>query len=208
MEYMSESFINQVTLDCLLNKHQYNKYLLNKTSRTSNRKDKKFYRKRIFSLSKELLSKEQPINLFPDVEYAFDNFVNSCIHYFKTIDNNDIIQTEYNSFDEIATLSNIPGLEEDDNLQTKEDADKLLMRSIQISNPTLDNFIKKKYVKKPEIILPKQKDINLLDPNLKNKGVLISDKKKNITNKYDETKNSKKEVKETTNENEKKTNKI
>ena len=195
---MSESFVNQVTLDCLLNKHQYNKYLFNKTEKVSNRKDKKFYRKRIFSLTKELLlTKERPEFLFPDVEYAFDNYVNSCIQYFKTIDSNDIIQNEYSSFVGIATLSNITGLADDDAddeaFQCKEDADKLLMRSINISKPSLDNFVKTKLTKKAEeMVLPKQKDINLADPILKTKGVLKFDKKKNITNKYDEANDSKK----------------
>lgn len=195
---MSESFINQVTLDCLLNKQQYNKYLFNKTEKVSNRKDKKFYRKRIFSLTKELLlTKERPEFLFPDVEYAFDNYVNSCIQYFKTIDSNDIIQNEYSSFVGIATLSNITGLADDDDddedFQSKEDADKLLMRSINISRSSLDNFVKTKLTKKAEeMVLPKQKDINLTDPILKTKGVLKFDKKKNITNKYDEANDSEK----------------
>ena len=195
---MSESFKNQVTLDCLLNKQQYNKYLFNKTEKVSNRKDKKFYRKRIFSLTKELLlTKEKPDFLFPDVEYAFDNYVNSCIQYFKTIDSNDIIQNEYSSFVGIAALSNITGLADDDaydeDFQSKEDADKLLMRSINISKSSLDNFVKTKLTKKAEeMVLPKQKDINLADPILKTKGVLKFDKKKNITNKYDEANDSKK----------------
>jgi hypothetical protein len=189
---MSETFINQVTLDCLLNKHQYNKYLFNKTEKMSNRKDKKFYRKRILSLTKELLlTKEKPEFLFPDVEYAFDNFVNSCIQYFKTIDSNDIIQNEYSSFVGMSVLNELDY--GDDALQCKEDADKLLMRSVHISKPSLDNFVKTKLTKRAEeMILPKQKDINLTDPILKSKGVLKFDKKKNITNKYDEANNSEK----------------
>jgi hypothetical protein len=192
---MSEAFVNQVTLDCLLNKSQYSKFLMNKTEKISNKKDKKFYRKRIFSLTKELLlSKEKPENLFPDVEYAFNNYVNTCVHYFRAIDSNDILQTEYTSFNETETLDKILGLE-DDNITYKEEADKLMMRSVNISNPSLDHFITRKITKKPEeMILPKQKDINLSDPILKNKGVIISDKKKNINNKYGETNNTEKKI--------------
>jgi hypothetical protein len=70
------------------------------------------------------------------------------------------------------------------------------MRSFKITKPSLDNFVKIKYTKKPsEIVLPKQKDINLKDPDLRNKGIR---KKKNIINKYDENINSKKEITETT----------
>ena len=47
------------------------------------------------------------------------------------------------------------------------------MRSIKIKeNPTLDKFVKRTVtVSETEPILPKQKDINLRDPILKNKGV-------------------------------------
>jgi hypothetical protein len=48
--------------------------------------------------------------------------------------------------------------------------------------------------------MPKQKEINLNDPELKLKGI---NKKKNITNKYDEINNSKKENKEDINKKEK-----
>ena len=80
--------------------------------------------------------------------------------------------------------SNIPELSVED-IQTQEEANKLLMKTVKINN-SLDNFVKRKLTKAPEdIILPKQKDINLKDPSLKVKGV-NSSKKKNITNKYEE----------------------
>ena len=190
---MQENFLNEVTLDCLVNRDQYDRYISNKLLNKNNKKDKKFYRKRIYNLTKELLlSKEEPTNLFPDVKYAFDNFINCCIQYFKSIDTNDIIQSDYQSIETSCAIGNsIQELNVDD-IQNKEEADKLLMRSINILTPSLDNFVKKKYTKKPEeIILPKQKDIDLKDPNLKNKGIC---KKKNITNKYDENNIPKKET--------------
>lgn len=184
---MTDNFINQVTLDCLMNKEQYNKHIANQITKTSNRKDKKFYRKRIYNLTKDLLlTKEEPPNLFPDVKYAFDNFVNTCIQYFKAIDRNDIIQSDYqNISDSLNIGSNIPELNIED-IHSQEEADKLLMRTVQINN-SLDNFVKRKLTKPPEkLIIPKQKDINLQDPSLKIKGVTNSVKKKNINNKYEE----------------------
>jgi hypothetical protein len=190
---MSQEFINQITLDCLLNKEQLNKNINYKISKLISKKDKKFYRKRIFDLTRSLLlNKDKPKELSPDIKYAFDNYVKACVIYFKTIDNNDIIQDEYKDledFDEIMNnhLENGIGLD-DTNISSKEDADKLMMRSINLK-PTLDNFIQKVKIKSEEIILPKQKEINLNDPNLKTKGI----KKKNINNKYDENNKSKKE---------------
>ena len=198
---MSDAFVNQVTLDCLLNKEMFNKHVKNQKSKSINKEERKFYKKRIYNLFKELLiTKEEPEDLLPDVKYAYDNFIHSCIHYFKTIDNNDLNQEEYKNLYEEPDISNIPELN-DDNLKTEEEANKLLMRSIKITTPPLDKFVKRKTTKVEEqIIMPKQKEINLNDPELKLKGI---NKKKNITNKYDEINNSKKENKEDINKKEK-----
>ena len=191
---MSQAFVDQVTLDCLLNKEIFNKHIKNQKAKSINKEERKFYKKRIYNLFKELLiTKEQPEDLLPDVKYAYDNFINSCINYFKTIDNNDLNQEEYKGLDETPDIINIPELQ-DNNLQTKEEANKLLMRSIKITTPPLDNFVKRKNIKPQEkLVLPKQKETNLNDPELKIKGI---NKKKNITNKYDENLNTKKEIQE------------
>lgn len=191
---MSEAFVNQVTLDCLLNKEMFNKHVKNQKAKSINKEDRKFYKKRIYNLFKEMLiTKEEPENLFPDVKYAYDNFINSCIQYFKIIDNNDLNQEEYKNLDETPDIGNIPELD-DDNIKTQDDANKLMMRSIKITTQPLDKFVKRKNTQPQEqLILPKQKEFNLNDPELKIKGI---NKKKNITNKYDETNNSKKENKE------------
>jgi hypothetical protein len=198
---MSEAFVNQVTLDCLLNKEMFNKHIKTQKAKLINKEERKFYKKRIYNLFKELLiTKEEPEDLLPDVKYAYDNFIYSCIHYFKTIDNNDLNQEEYKNLYEEPDISNIPELN-DNNLKTEEEANKLLMRSIKITTPPLDKFVKRKTTKVEEqIIMPKQKEINLNDPELKLKGI---NKKKNITNKYDEINNSKKENKEDINKKEK-----
>jgi len=179
---MSNNFVNQVTLDCLLNKELYNKHIQNKRAKSLNNHDIRFYRKRIYNLFKELLvSKEEPPDLLPDVKLNYDNFLYSCINYFRTIDNNDLIQSEYkdinNSYD---ILDNIPHDNTNFIRENSDDADKLLMRSIKIQGEsTLDKYVKKtSTAKKEEIIMPIQKVINLEDPELKNKGI----KKKNITN--------------------------
>lgn len=206
---MSEEFINQVTLNCLMNKDTYNKYVKNNTIKlpnSVNKKDKKFYKKRIYNIIKQLLSSQETEiepRLFTDVQKSFDNFVNICIHSLKVIDKTDIIQDDYKDIAESITLNLDLNKElDDDDIKTKEEADLLLLRSIKITNPSLDNFVKRKYTKAPEqIMMPQQKDINLRDPNLKIKGIkdkdkekdnLNSEKKKNITNIYDKTENTEK----------------
>ena len=213
---MSQAFVDQVTLDCLLNKSMFNAHVKNKKAQSINKEERKFYKKRIYNLFKEMLiNKSEPDDLLPDVKYAYDNFINASINYFKTIDNNDLLQEEYKTLDEAAleNINAVPELGNNDDIVV-EKADKLLMRSIKITTQTLDKYVKRKSTKPQEkLILPKQKEVNLMDPELKVKGLNSNNssnsnsnnnnvKKKNITNKYDELINTKKENKETIDKNE------
>jgi len=175
-------YISKITLECFMSKEQFAKYLDQKNLivKDNNKKDKKFYRRRIFDLTKQLLNNENPEVLMSDIKMNFENYVKSCIHFFKILDKTDIIQEDYIGLDiDIKNEINI------ENVGSTEDANKLMMRSIKITNPPtlLNNFVTIKN-QPPTIvpITPKQKDINLKDPNLKNKGIR---KKKNITNKYE-----------------------
>ena len=100
------------------------------------------------------------------------------------MDTTDIRQEDYKGIID-TSLSEI-----DDCEQTVENANKGMMRAIQMNN-SLDNFITKKVTNKRILLLPQQRDIDLKDPSLKNKGI----QKKNITNTYDETKNKTDETK-------------
>ncbi len=198
---MSQAFVDQITLDCLLNKSMFNTHVKNKKAQSINKEERKFYKKRIYNLFKEMLmNKSEPDNLLPDVKYAYNNFLNASINYFKTIDSNDLLQEEYKTLDEEESINinAIPELGDDKLIITAEEADKLLMRSIKITTPPLDKFVKRKTTKPTEqLILPKQKEVNLMDPELKDKGINNSNnniqKKENITNKYDEIIKTKKD---------------
>jgi len=183
---MSDNFVNQVTLECFMNKDQYHRHVAQKVAKQTNKKDVKFYRKRIVSLTRDLLygtgteSEDQETQILsPDINYSFQEYIKTCIHHFKSLDRCDIIQEDY-----AGIVESVRELTADE-IVTQEEADKLLMRSILLKEaPTLDKFIKRTTTA-PEVapILPKQKDINLRDPILKNKGV---GKKKNIHNKYED----------------------
>ena len=174
---MSDNLVNQITLDCLMNKEQYNKCVQNKISKILCRQEKRFYKKRIVDLTKDLLSKPSVHEkmILPDVKYAFDIYTKTCVEYFKALDNNDILQEEYKNIN-----SDLPAHDIEIVQQTQQDADKLLMRSVSIVKP-LDKFVKRTSTKKEEeIIIPKQKEIDLTDPALKNKGIIKKKKKENI----------------------------
>jgi hypothetical protein len=198
---MSETLINQITLDCLLNKKMYNNQIINKKSKQVNHEERKFYRKRIYNLFKDIISgnaqTQQELPL--DVKYAYDNYINATINYFKILDSNDIIQAEHNDSENIAeqkenNQTEIDNEDIDISNNAVENADAILLRSVKIEVPTLDKYVKRTKTKPtkelPQLIIPKQKEINLNDPQLKNKGI-----KNNINNIY-EDKNTKKENEE------------
>ena len=159
---MSQDLINQITLNCLMNKHQYEKYVTNKISKSIDEEDKKTYKKRILSLTKELISNNEvgENTVAPDVKYAFEQYIKSCIQYFKLMDNNNIIQEKYKELDsqnkkekeknvikedgengedgEEVQKDKIDFEQEEDELEKD---NSLWVRSIKMCNPSLDSFI-------------------------------------------------------------------
>jgi hypothetical protein len=180
---MTEQMISDITLEYMMNKDQYAKYIgkNNINKKDSNRKDKKFYRKRIIDLTKKLLNNEKPETMYPDVTSAFEYYTKICVEYFKVLDKTDILQEDYIDI----SANSLNEIKNDFVSETSIDADNLMMRSIKIQEPNaLEKLVKRKSTKmKKQTILPLQKNINLKDPNLKNKGIC---KKNNIDNKYEQ----------------------
>jgi hypothetical protein len=183
--------ISDINIEMLFSKRPYNK--IESNSKIYSKKDKKFYKKRIHNLTKSLLNNELPSVIFPEVLCAFDNYIKTCIKYFKVLDTTDIIQQEYigmdvecdNDNDNVSNNIVMKTDNNNNNNNNNNNINSLMMRSIKITEPNaLEKLVKRTITKKEvEPIIPQQKDINLKDPVLKNKGIC---KKKNITNKYDE----------------------
>jgi hypothetical protein len=136
-------------------------------------------------LTKQLLNNE-PIseNIFPDVTNGFQNYIKACVDYFKTLDKTDILQEDYQSIQD-SLNRDINNEINVDYVSNTEQANQMIMRSIKIQEPnSLEKLVKRTQTKRvKQMILPREKDINLKDPILKNKGIR---EKKNITNKYEE----------------------
>ena len=184
---MSDDFVNRVTLDCLLNKEMYSNQIKTKKERALSKEDKRFYRKRIYGLFKEIISGKPPQDLFLDVKSTYETFVTTAINYFKAIDRSDIIQSEYGESVSVEDLSNntIDGSMNCSINDATDYNEGLLssLRSVKMNTPTLDKYVTKiRTKKKEELILPQQKDINLQNPEFKSKGV----KKNNITSIYED----------------------
>ena len=181
------NLVSRITLDCLMSKYQKSKLSnhlgeMNCNS-NNNRKDKKFYRRRIINLTREMLLNNYSDDILLDVKESFENYVKACIGFFKVKDEADIIQADMCFLDELTlTKDDFQDKLDLDDIVSPEEADKLMMRTIKINKLPLDNFVTIKNLKiTKDPILPKQKEIDLKNPILKNKGIR---KKKNVNNQY------------------------
>ena len=149
---MSQAFVDQVTLDFLLNKEMYNSHVNNKKITQVNKEERKLYKKRVYNLFKEIIMDSEPEDLLPDVKYLYNNFLNASIQYLKMKDKNDVIQAEYKDFvfdsEESQVIQDV-SLNTINQQENNLEADKLMMRSIKMPPvQTLDKPSLKKNVSK------------------------------------------------------------
>jgi hypothetical protein len=189
----SESFVNQVTLQYLMNKSQYSNYLEKKTSDTFSKRERKYYSQRFIKLTKKLLFKRKSVDDMPsDIKFAFENYVKSCIHHFKMTDQTDSIQAEYYKDDleeeEVEGEEEGEGEveEEEEEVEGEEEVEveeeclgedqeeKLRSLKVKMEYMYLDNFVKTTSIN--NTFIPQQKNIELIEDdnnntNNKNKKV-------------------------------------
>ena len=200
-ENNENNLLSEINLEFLINKSKSKSKLdFNNANNNinKNKKDTKFYRKRIYELTKQLLnnnSDEPPQNYPTDIKKSFQQYVKTCIEYFKVLDTTDILQENYaDLLDDTYKMSPINPPD-----------DMAMLRQIKITEPnSLEKIVTVKRTCPPtKIYIPIQQDINLKDPALKNKGIR---KKKNIINNYDgaDKKNENDEKNENENKNENK----
>ena len=99
--YSQFSKISEITLEYLMNKRDYKKYQNIKSINAAKNisKDKIFYQKRINDMTRYFMSHKatnEEDRYYPDyLVNAFDNYLETMIEYFKTIDKTDILQEDY-----------------------------------------------------------------------------------------------------------------
>ena len=189
--WYQSNIMNKITMDCLMNGNQKKKLANSGNNDKYDKKDRKFYRRRIINLTREMLLNNESPDLLLDVKETFDNYVKACIGFFKVKDETDIIQADRVNveLEKDFEMENDLGILDLDDIVTPEEANRLMMRSIKINKLPLNGFVTVKNLKiTKQPILPIQKDINLKDPLLKNKGIR---KKKNMNNQYIENEKEK-----------------
>jgi len=134
--------------------------------------ERKFYKKRMIQLTKDLFKKPAPNDT---IQSAFNNYLNSCISYFKFTDASDLMQEEY---DNVKTTT-LPDNHQEFSMQA---ADEELFNMPTPGN-TLDTFVTNKTVIIDKQILPKSKILNITNEKFKTKGIKKKkDKKKEKEN--------------------------
>ena len=190
---------DEYTLTLMSNRTQYKKYIKAKvgpTGETLNqevsvtdghsihhvttyKKEKKYYKKRIITLTKDLFNKNKKYEEDKDITEPFNEYVKSCIKYLKFKDISNMIQNDYKDTtdtdsdkDEVidnTTPTLTPPDECDNNNNNNNNNDnKIFMKPYDIRRTTLDHYVRRKpanelYTQPPpkQMILPKIKEYNL-----------------------------------------------
>ena len=159
-------YINNITLECLLNPNLYNKIYNDKKSESPDKSnDILFYRKRICQLTKDMCKGEYNNTVLQNI---FMNYATSLVYYFKQEDFKDIYQKEYEFLENKSDFDLSTNNTHD--YQELDIANHLLVNKPSSIN-NLDNFVKKLNVNLEPNFLPSKREINQKDPALKYKGI-------------------------------------
>jgi hypothetical protein len=183
--------VDHVTLDLMVNQPQYERYLRIKEADLNGKyeKAKRFYKKRIVEMTRDLLKGETVNDIF--VLQSFDAYAKACITYFRNKDKNDTLQEEHMA--ECVEIGYLPpivegqegqeGQEEQEGQELQHNSKRKLEIMLSFDKhkhkpshvPTLDTYVIKttpaaSTVANP-VPTPQQKEINLDDPKFKTKDI-------------------------------------
>jgi hypothetical protein len=176
--------INDVTLEFMVNTSQYEKYLKknNIDHNSGFKRDIRFYRKRIISLTKELFKNQNETDKNERVDVtvmgAFNIYMRACISYLKFSDQSETIQKCYvclgitDGHENIKNQKCVCKNKNESELFELNKANELCFKPKEVKKITLDNYVIRKNVKKSEpVVYPQQFTFNPRDPEFKHKGL-------------------------------------
>ena len=209
---ISLNSVDDATLEYMVNVAQYEKYLRknNIDYNTGFKRDLKFYRKRIISITKDLF-KDEMKDVDITLNSAFNMYMKACITHLKFEDQSDTIQKCYVCMGIVAgeqtaqeqqqqnctCNNNLDALNALNAFELNK-ANELYFKPKEVKKLTLDTYIIKKSSsqKKEPVVFPQQFKFNPKDPSFKYKGLKKQKNKKDkppstTTNeiKSEETKN-------------------
>jgi hypothetical protein len=181
------STIDDVTLAFMVNTAQYEKYLRKNNIEFDSgfKRDLRFYRKRLISLTKYLFKSENGsqnngnINVDVTMVGAFNMYMRACISFLKFSDQSETIQkcyvclgasNENNDLKKCICKNN--GENYENNIDELNQANALCFKPKEVKKITLDNYVIRKNVKTAEpVVYPQQFTFNPKDPSFKYKGL-------------------------------------
>ena len=186
---VSLNSVDDATLEYMVNVAQYEKYLRknNIDYDTGFKRDLKFYRKRIISITKDLF-KDELKNV--TLNGAFNMYMKACISHLKFEDQSETIQKCYVCMGIVAgeptaqqqhciCKNNLDVL----NAFELNKANELCFKPKEVKKLTLDTYVIKKSSsqKKEPVVFPQQFKFNPKDPSFKYKGLKKQKKKEKPT---------------------------
>lgn len=129
--------------------------------------DYKFYRKRAFAMTKDMMRGKYPSE---HLKIVHMKYVNELINYMKVQDTTDILQKDYPPGTEKEFKEYMESETSEDVL---ENANKLIMKELDNNESSMDNFVTKKIikVKKPPPPAPARREANISTADHKTKGL-------------------------------------
>ena len=191
---ISLNSVDDATLEYMVNVAQYEKYLRknNIDYNTGFKRDLKFYRKRIISITKDLF-KDEMKDVDITLNGAFNMYMKACITHLKFEDQSDTIQKCYVCMGIVAgeqtaqeqqqqnctCNNNLDALNALNAFELNK-ANELYFKPKEVKKLTLDTYIIKKSSsqKKEPVVFPQQFKFNPKDPSFKYKGLKKQKNKK------------------------------
>ena len=188
---ISLNSVDDATLEYMVNVTQYEKYLRknNIDYNTGFKRDLKFYRKRIISITKDLFKNEMK-DIDVTLNGVFNMYMKACISHLKFEDQSETIQKCYVCMGIVAgeqiaqeqQQQNCTCNDKLDALNAFElnKANELCFKPKEVKKLTLDPYVIKKSSsqKKEPVVFPQQFKFNPKDPSFKYKGLKKQKNKK------------------------------
>ena len=172
------NMLDDMTLAYMVNTTQYEKYLKKNhiDYDSAFKRDIRFYRKRIVSLTKDLFKEQIENDKNQNVLVgAFNIYMRACISYLKFSDQSDTIQKCYVCLgvtDADVETSCVCKNKNENDLFELHKANELCFKPKEVKKITLDNYVIRKNVKKSQpVVYPQQFTFNPRDPAFKHKGL-------------------------------------
>jgi len=172
------NMLDDMTLAYMVNTTQYEKYLKKNhiDYDSAFKRDIRFYRKRIVSLTKDLFKEQIENDKNQNVLMgAFNIYMRACISYLKFSDQSETIQKCYVCLgvtDADVETSCVCKNKNENDLFELHKANELCFKPKEVKKITLDNYVIRKNVKKSEpVVYPQQFTFNPRDPAFKHKGL-------------------------------------